>query len=214
MKIYLVAKSITFRTGRLMCLVFLFWMHYTSCTSLHNNTSVEAKEYSANSHTDTLQWPAGFAFGREATATEIALWDIDISPDGTGLPEGRGTVETGKVLYLAKCAICHGQTGTEGPYNRLVTTSQDSTTSSEAKTIGKYWPYATTLFDYIRRTMPFHAPGTLTDNEVYSLTAFLLHANTIIDSTTVMNAKTLPAVVMPAKELFVPDDRRGGPEVK
>jgi cytochrome c len=196
-------------------------MQCTSCTPIRKNSPVEAidNQHSIVVNTDTLQWPVSFAFGREATATEIALWDIDISPDGIGLPPGSGTVETGKVIYLAKCAVCHGQTGIEGPYNQLVSVFQekDSTAvaaSSKAKTIGNYWPYATTLFDYIRRTMPFNAPGSLTDEEVYSLTAFLLHANNIIDSTKVLNAKTLPAVVMPANGLFVPDDRRGGPEVR
>lgn len=158
---------------------------------------------------DTIDFPTRFGFGRPATAAEITAWDIDISPDGTGLPAGTGTVKTGRSIYAAKCAVCHGLKG-EGPQNRLVATSF----TANEKAIGNYWPYATTIFDYIRRTMPYNAPGSLTNEEVYSLTAFLLQANKIIDSTAVINAKTLPKVVMPAHKLFVPDDRKGGREVK
>ncbi|WP_253906561.1 c-type cytochrome [Chitinophaga sp. SYP-B3965] len=152
--------------------------------------------------------PERFNLGRIATAAEIKAWDIDVRPDGRGLPEGSGTVSEGRNIYTAKCALCHGKTGVEGPYNVLV---GDTT---KAKTIGNYWPYATTLFDYTRRAMPFNQPGSLTDNEVYSITAFLLHANKIIDSTTEMNKHTLPAIVMPAHKYFVNDNRQGGPEVK
>ncbi|SIO37316.1 c-type cytochrome [Chitinophaga niabensis] len=155
--------------------------------------------------------PVRFNLGRAATAAEIKAWDIDVRPDGTGLPEGSGTVRTGREIYAAKCALCHGKTGIEGPYNVLVGAIDDTT---RAKTIGNYWPYATTLFDYTRRAMPYNQPGSLTDSEVYSITAFLLHANKIIDSTTEMNKRTLPAIVMPARKHFVNDDRQGGPEVK
>lgn len=157
------------------------------------------------------QAPARFNLGRAATAAEIKAWDIDVRPDGTGLPEGSGTVSAGREIYAVKCARCHGKTGIEGPYNRLVGAIDDTT---KIKTIGNYWPYATTLFDYTRRAMPYDLPGSLTDSEVYSITAFLLHANRIIDSTTEMNKRTLPAIVMPARKYFVNDDRQGGPEVK
>jgi hypothetical protein len=106
---------------------------------------------------------------------------------------------------------CHGRTGVEGPFARLVGPMGDTT---KAKTIGNYWPYATTLFDYTRRAMPWNAPGSLSANEVYSLTAFLLQANRIIDSNTVLTAANLPKVIMPARQFFVPDDRKGGPEIK
>lgn len=155
--------------------------------------------------------PVRFNLGRVATAAEIKAWDIDVRPDGTGLPEGSGTVSAGREIYAAKCALCHGRTGTEGPYNILVGAIDDTT---KAKTIGNYWPYATTLFDYTRRAMPYNLPGSLTDDEVYSITAFLLHANKIIDSTTEMNKRSLPAIVMPAQKYYVPDNRQGGPEVK
>lgn len=156
-------------------------------------------------------WRASFGFGRTATAKEIAAWDIAIGPDGKGLPPGSGTPQSGKVIYVQKCAACHGPTGAEGPFARLVGPMGDTT---RAKTIGNYWPYATTLFDYTRRAMPFNAPGSLSAGEVYGLTAYLLYANKIIDSNAVITASSLPRVVMPARKYFVPDDRRGGPEIR
>jgi cytochrome c len=160
---------------------------------------------------DTTGWPASFGFGRAATPQEITAMDISIRPDGRGLPPGSGTAAAGKTIYAIKCAACHGKTGTEGPYARLIAPMGDTT---KAKTIGNYWPYATTIFDYTRRAMPYNAPGSLSDAEVYSLTAFLLAANKIIDSSTVVDAQSLPLVKMPAHDLYVPDDRRGGPEVR
>jgi cytochrome c len=159
---------------------------------------------------DTTGWPVRFGLGRPATAAEVGRLDTDVRPDGTGLPAGSGTVAAGKAVYAARCAACHGVTGTEGPHNRLVARAD----GGKEKTIGNYWPYATTLFDYVRRAMPYNAPGSLTDAEVYAVTAFLLHANGLIDSTLVLDARTLPAVAMPARPRFVPDDRRGGPEVR
>ncbi|MBN9384547.1 MAG: cytochrome c [Chitinophagaceae bacterium] len=156
-------------------------------------------------------WPLHFGFGRIATTKEIAALNISIRPDGKGLPAGSGTVREGRAIYLMKCAACHGSTGVEGPQARLVAPMGDTT---RAKAIGNYWPYATTLFDYTRRAMPYNAPGSLSAGEVYSLTAFLLYANKIIDSEKVINAASLPQVVMPAKKFFVTDDRRGGPEIR
>ncbi len=170
----------------------------------------------ANSLNDTTNWPAGFSFGRRATVQEIARWDIAIRPDGRGLPVGSGNVQAGKIIYITKCAACHGATGIENPAVKLPAPAlvSDTLTKSKAKTIGNYWPYATTVFDYIRRTMPYNAPGSLTNNEVYSVTAYLLNANYLIKADAVINAKTLPGIKMPAQKLFVPDDRNGGPEVK
>jgi len=165
---------------------------------------------------DTNQWPVTFGFGRTATVAEISLWDITIRPDGKGLPPGEGDVAKGKAIYALKCVACHGENGRETPGVKLAGPALVSDTSfkSKPKTIGNYWPYATTLFDYMRRTMPYNLPGSLTNNEVYSLTAFLLSANQVIKPDAVLNAQTLPRVVMPAKKLFVVDDRKGGPEVK
>ena len=160
---------------------------------------------------DTLAWPSSFGFGRTATPAEIAAVADAIRPDGKGLPPGSGTAAAGKAIYIVKCAACHGKTGTEGPYMQLVSRSSES---MRIKTIGNYWPYATTIFDYTRRAMPFNAPGSLSDNEVYCLTAFLLAANHIIDSQAVITAKNLAGIKMPARSRFVPDDRKGGREVR
>jgi mono/diheme cytochrome c family protein len=165
---------------------------------------------------DTAKWPATLGFGRTATVEEISLWDIAIRPDGKGLPPGEGNVAKGKAIYALKCVACHGENGREIPGFKLTGPAlvSDTLFKSKPKTIGNYWPYATTLFDYMRRTMPYNLPGSLTNNEVYSLTAFLLSANQIIKSDVILNAQTLPRVIMPAKKLFVIDDRKGGAEVK
>lgn len=160
------------------------------------------------------QQPERFGFGGAATPDEIMALDIDVMPDGTGLPEGRGSVSEGKAVYDLKCAVCHGATGVEGPNDRLVGrlpedafTFGDDLSARRYKAIGSYWPYSTTLFDYIRRAMPQTAPGSLTDNEVYALTAYLLYLNDIVDEDAIMNRETLPAIKMPARDRFVPDDR-------
>jgi cytochrome c len=166
--------------------------------------------------TDSLKRPAKFGFGRTATTQEIAAWDIDVRPDGKGLPLGQGDVKKGKLLYALKCAMCHGVDGREKPGIKLPGAALvgDTLASSKPKTIGNYWPYATTLFDYMRRAMPYNLPGSLSNDEVYSLTAYLLNANKIIKDDVVLDAKNLHKVVMPAKKLFIMDNRKGGPEVK
>ncbi|HKR79066.1 MAG TPA: cytochrome c [Nitrospira sp.] len=145
--------------------------------------------------------------GHEAAVEEITLWNIDIGPNGEGLPPGRGTVPQGATIYAAKCAKCHGPSGTEGPMDRLVGGRQTLATASPLKTVGSYWPYATTLYDYIHRAMPFDAPQSLTAEEVYAVTAWLLHQNGIVAEDAVMDARTLPAVEMPNRHGFVPDPR-------
>jgi len=191
-----------------------------ACTGPQTNSKSSANSLvtpASVTRADSVEWPASFGFGKPATPQEIALLDIDVRPDGKGLPQGSGTVLAGKAIYAAKCAACHGKTGVEGPNNRLVSITENEaagTENSKEKTIGNYWPYATTLFDYIRRAMPFNAPGSLTNEEVYALTAFLLNANKIIPAEATINAETLPKVVMPAQKLFIPDDRQGGPEVR
>lgn len=153
--------------------------------------------------------PATLSIGRDASAEDIERWDIDIGPDGDGLPAGGGTARQGKQIYTAKCETCHGPHGRQ---DRDKLAGLSGTT--QQKTIGTYWPYATTLFDYIRRAMPPAEPGSLTDDEVYALTAYILKLNSIIRIDKKMNARTLPKVRMPGQDRFVPDDRRGGPEVR
>ncbi|MFD2598746.1 c-type cytochrome [Sphingobacterium corticis] len=159
------------------------------------------KEYEAS-------WPNRFDFGRSASKEFIAKWDIDVRPDGRGLPKGNGRPAYGALMYKQKCASCHGKNGYEGPEVKLVDDG------SGANIIGNYWPYATTIFDYIRRAMPFDRPGSLTDQEVYDITAYLLSLNQIIDADDEINEQSLPKIEMPARKQYVLDDRKGGKEIK
>lgn len=142
-----------------------------------------------------------FGFGHVPSEDEIKARDIAVGPDGAGLPPGRGTASAGEQVYQAKCVACHGPTGTEGPMDRLVGGKLP------VKTIGSYWPYATTVFDYIRRAQPFNQPGSLTNDEVYAVTAWLLFRNQLIAADQVIDAETLPKVWMPNRDGFVPDPR-------
>jgi hypothetical protein len=156
--------------------------------------------------------PASFGIGRPATPAEIAALDIDIGPEGAGLPPGRGTAADGAPIYAARCAGCHGKTGREGPNDVLVGRLPGDAfpfarDPRAPKTIGSYWPYATTVFDYIRRAMPPDAPGSLKDEEVYGLVAYLLAMNELIPQDAVVDAASLPKVQMPARAHFVPDTR-------
>jgi cytochrome c len=165
------------------------------------------------------QEPARFGFGRAATPAEISAWDIAVRPDGQGLPPGRGTARQGAVVYAARCAACHGASGREGPFDQLVGREPRAgfpfgTDPKYVKTIGNYWPYATTLYDYINRAMPLNAPGSLAPDQVYSLVAYVLWRNELVADTAVIDRKTLPRVVMPAHDRFVVDDRKGGTEIR
>ena len=155
------------------------------------------------------QQPQRFGIGRPATDADIKAEAIDIGPDGAGLPPGKGTAAEGATVYAAKCAQCHGKTGKEGPNDVLVGRGPfpSGADTTSRRTIGNYWPYPTTVFDYIRRAMPAPAPGTLKDDDTYALTAFLLAENEIIPKDAVMDATTLPKVVMPARDKFVADPR-------
>jgi cytochrome c len=148
-----------------------------------------------------------YEIGRAATEQEIRVWNIDVSPTGEGLPGGTGTVTQGSRLFAAKCAACHGPTGTEGPKDRLVGGRDTLTTAKPVRTIGSYWPYATTLYDYIRRAMPFDAPQSLSPDETYSVIAWLLFQNQIIAEDAVIDAQTLPKVQMPNRNGFIEDPR-------
>jgi cytochrome c len=141
--------------------------------------------------------------GTPISEAEIAAWDISILPDGTGLPPGSGTPREGAAIYAAKCAVCHGEAGKGGSAAALVGGAPLTNGIETTKTIANFWPYATTIFDFTRRAMPWPRPRTLTDNEVYALTAYMLAQNKIIGATDVVNAQTLPKVRMPNRDGFV-----------
>jgi len=149
---------------------------------------------------------SGFAqtpnLGKPLTPDELAGWDINILPDGTGLPAGSGTTSEGARIYSAKCAMCHGENGKGGTNARLVGREPIKDMESE-KTIANFWPYATTLFDYIRRAMPWRQPRSLSNDEVYALTAYILSLNKLIGENETMNAQTLPKVRMPNRDGFI-----------
>ena len=149
-----------------------------------------------------------FGFGQPATDEEIAGWDIDIAPDGAGLPPGSGTVQQGKELFDRVGAKCHGAKGEGDTAPALVGGIGTLGTDAPVKTVGSYWPYATTLFDYIRRAMPADNPQSLTPEEVYALCAYLLYLNGIVPEDAVMDAQTLPLVVMPNHAGFTSPDPR------
>ena len=151
--------------------------------------------------------PAGYGIGNPVSESETRRWNIDVPPSGEGLPPGRGTVNQGAIVFSAKCAKCHGATGVEGPMDRLVGGRESLSTEKPVKTIGSFWPYATTLYDYINRAMPFDAPQSLTPDEVYSVIAWLLYQNGIISEESIVDANTLPLVQMPNRHGFVPDPR-------
>src|SRR6266850_4513459 len=141
--------------------------------------------------------------GREATPAQIAGWDISVGPDGAGLPAGRGTPATGATVYEQKCQACHGAKGAGQPNDRLVGGQGTLASKGPVRTIGSYWPYATTVFDYVRRSMPYIQPQSLSDNEVYAVTAYLFNLNGIIGENDEMNAQTLPKVKMPNQPSFI-----------
>ena len=163
--------------------------------------------------------PSTYGLGTPATAAEVAALNTDVAPDGQGLPPGSGDATKGAALYSAQCASCHGAKGEGAPGNPPgpVLVGREPREGFNfgndpklVRTVGNYWPEATTLFDYIKRTMPLSAPGSLSDSDVYSLTAHLLAANEILPAGASLDSASLMAVKMPAKDKFVPDNRRGG----
>lgn len=141
--------------------------------------------------------------GQSASEEMIKAWDLTIFPDGRGLPGGQGGVNEGKIVYEEYCAVCHGPEGMGGSAEELAGGEQGLTGEYPDKTIGTYWPYASTLFDFIRRSMPLTAPGSLNDDQVYAVAAYLLYVNGIIAQDSELNAQTLPAVQMPNRDGFI-----------
>jgi mono/diheme cytochrome c family protein len=151
---------------------------------------------------------ARFGFGEPASAEQIAGWDIDVAADGTGLPPGSGSVKQGEEIFARLGAKCHGDKGEGGTAPPLVGGIGTLGTDAPLKTVGSFWPYAPVLFDYIHRAMPADKPQSLTSDEVYALCAYLLYLNGIVPEDAVMDAHTLPAVVMPNHAGFTSPDPR------
>jgi mono/diheme cytochrome c family protein len=148
-----------------------------------------------------------YGVGRAPTADEIRQWDISVSPDGKGLPPGRGTAAEGKEMFANRCARCHGAKG-EGKESVALAGGQGTLKSPKPlRTVGSYWPHATTIFDYVNRAMPFDKPGTLGAAQVYSLTAYVLFLNGIVQENDTIDATSLPKIKMPNREGFVKDPR-------
>src|SRR5437870_3597952 len=148
-----------------------------------------------------------YGVGRPPTAEEVKAWDLTIPPDGQGLPPGSGTAALGKPIYVERCASCHGENGEDPKYSRLVGGHGSLVTAQPVRTVGSFWQYATTLWSYIRRAQPFDEPGSLTPDQVYAVTAFLLYLNGIVKEGEIVDATTLPRIRMPNRDGFVPDPR-------
>ena len=148
-----------------------------------------------------------YGLGHAATKDEIAAWDIDVRNDGQGLPAGRGNVAEGRAIFAEACAACHGDKGQGGIGDVLVGGRGTLNTAKPVKTIGSFWPYAPTIFDYVNRAMPFNAPQSLTANQVYAVTAYLLFLNGIVSEDATLDAASLPRVEMPNHNGFTSDPR-------
>jgi cytochrome c len=152
-----------------------------------------------------------YGIGRPATAAEIAGWNIDVDGDGNNLPPGSGSVSQGREVFDQQCAACHGAKGEGGLGDRLAGGQGTLATSKPVRTVGSYWPYAPTLFDYIRRAMPQNAPQSLGNEEVYAVSAYILNLNGLLSADATLDARTLRAIKMPNRSMFVGDPR---PDVK
>jgi S-disulfanyl-L-cysteine oxidoreductase SoxD len=142
--------------------------------------------------------------GQAATPEQIRGWDIDVRADGAGLPPGRGSVAQGRTIYAARCQACHGEKGEQGMAPRLAGGQGTLASKAPVLTVGSYWPYATTLYDYIHRAMPLESPQSLTPDEVYAVTAYTLHLNGIVGADAVLDADSLAAIRMPNRDGFRP----------
>lgn len=155
---------------------------------------------------DALAAPP-YGLGQPTSDAAIAAWNIDVDATGRGLPAGRGSVAEGAAVYAQKCAACHGAGGEGKPADALVGGIGSLKTAKPLKTVGSFWPYATTLYDFVNRAMPYTAPQSLSPQEVYAVTAWILHRNGILPADAVLDAQTLPRVQMPNRAGFVQDTR-------
>ena len=158
-----------------------------------------------------VQAQSRYGIGRPATAAEIAGWNIDVGRDGSNLPKGSGSVNHGREVFAQQCASCHGDNGEGGLGDRLVGGQGTIGTAKPIRTVGSFWPYAPTLFDYIRRAMPQNAPQSLSDEDVYAVSAYVLNLNGLVAADATLDAKSLAAIKMPNRDKFVGDAR---PDVK
>lgn len=159
----------------------------------------------------SAQAQSSYGIGRPATPAEIAGWNIDIDRDGHNLPAGSGTVSHGHEVFDQQCAACHGAKGEGGVGDRLAGGQGTLGTPKPVRTVGSYWPYATTLFDYIRRAMPQNAPQSLSNDDVYAVSAYILNLNGLLPADATLDARALSAIKMPNRGMFVGDPR---PDVK
>jgi S-disulfanyl-L-cysteine oxidoreductase SoxD len=148
-----------------------------------------------------------YGIGRAATPAEIAGWNIDIDRHGNNLPPGTGSVSHGRGVFDQQCAACHGAKGEGGIGDRLVGGQGTLSTPKPVRTVGSYWPYAPTLFDYVRRAMPQNAPESLSNDDVYAVSAYILNLNGLLPADAVLDAKTLSVIKMPNRKMFVDDPR-------
>ncbi|MDN5004605.1 c-type cytochrome [Bradyrhizobium sp. GCM10027634] len=176
--------------------------HEICCVALTILFGIGASEAQAQS---------AYGIGRPATAAEIAGWNIDIGRDGSNLPKGSGSVSHGREVFAQQCASCHGENGKGGVGDRLVGGQGTIATAKPIRTVGSYWPYAPTLFDYIRRAMPQNAPQSLSDDDVYAVSAYILNLNGLVGADATLDAQSLAAIKMPNRDKFVGDAR---PDVK
>jgi cytochrome c len=178
-----------------------------ACNLLRQRVRLGFVALAISLHTPDALLAQASAIGRPPHPDDLKAIDIDIMPDGRGLPPGSGTAATGRPIYGARCAACHGPTGREGP-NDVIVGGRDTLASSRPlKTVGSFWPYATTVWDYIFRTMPFDRPRSLSAADTYAVTAYVLFMNGIVGEHAVLSQETLPQVKMPNREGFVPDVR-------
>lgn len=150
---------------------------------------------------------SNYQLGRKITERDITSWNIDVSPSGAGLPAGSGSVSQGKAVYESRCAACHGMKGEGKPADRLVGGVGSLKSGKPVKTVGSFWPHASIIYDYVFRSMPYDRPQSLTPNEVYAVTAYLLHLNGIVEVSATLDAASLPKVRMPNRDGFVDDSR-------
>ena len=152
-----------------------------------------------------------YGVGRTPSAEEIRALGVTTNPSGAGLPEGKGTAKQGREVYDLRCKECHGPEGKGADQAALIGKPEQLRETPPVRTVGSYWPYATTLWDYTNRAMPFDRPGMLSANQVYAVTAYILYLNALVEEETVLDAQSLPQVKMPNREGFVPDRRPDTP---